>query len=74
MRVVITSITTRAVHSQGAMSVKAFVIGISGAMAALAVAALVYLAWDTHRMALRGDAAATFIEQQLIRQAQQQPK
>ena len=52
------------------MSVKAFVIGVGGAVAVLIVAAVVYLAIDTHRMAKRGDAAASFIEQQLSRTQQ----
>lgn len=52
---------------------RSLLIGCLGACLALAVAALVYFAWDTHRMAKRGDAAATFLEQQ-IQRAQTAPQ
>lgn len=55
------------------MNVKAFLVGTCGAVAVLIVAGVIYLVYDTHRMAQRGDAAANFIEQQL-RSAQQQQK
>lgn len=41
--------------------VKGLKIGV-GIVAVAIVVGLCYIAWDTHRMALRGDAAATFIE------------
>lgn len=53
------------------MRVKAFLVGTCGAVLVLIVVGVIYLAFDTHRMAKRGDAAAGFIEQQ-IRAAQQQ--
>lgn len=57
------------------MSVKAFVLGILGAALVLAIAWLGYLAYDTRQKAVRGDAAATFIEQQIkSQQAQTAPK
>lgn len=52
---------------------KAFLFGVSGAVLVLIVASVVYLAYDTHRMAKRGDAAAAFIEAQ-IQASQRTPK
>lgn len=48
--------------------VKPILLGVCGALATLAVTALVYLAYDTRIKALRGDAAATFLEQQIQKQ------
>lgn len=54
---------------------KAFLVGVGGAVMVLIVASVIYLAYDTHRMAVRGDAAAAFIEQQIkSQQAAQPPK
>ena len=52
---------------------KAFFVGVIGAIVVLLIAGLIYVAFDTHRMAVRGDAAATFIEQEL-RKAQSPAK
>lgn len=52
---------------------KAFVIGVCGAVLVLIVAGVFYVAYDTHRMAKRGDAAAAFIEAQLQKAQQAQP-
>lgn len=54
---------------------RAFLIGSGGAVLVLVIVSLVYLAWDTHRMAVRGDAAASFIERQLqaAQEAAQRP-
>lgn len=56
------------------MSVKAFLVGVIGAVLVLAIAGLCYLAYDTRQKAVRGDAAATFIEQQIKTQQAATPQ
>lgn len=53
---------------------KAFLVGTSGAVLVLIVVGVIYLAWDTRLKAVRGDAAATFIESQIKAQQSSAPK